>query len=82
MAPDGEHVVAIDVGGTSLKGAVIDRGGRVRHRAPGGPPTLAPARRASLEGVLDLAAELAEAAGRPVAMGLAVPGVVDEPTGT
>ncbi len=73
-------VVAVDVGGTSMKGAVVDGAGRLlwadsRDTAHPGPD-------AAVAGILDYAADLAkqaaEATGRPpVAAGLAVPGVVD-----
>lgn len=75
-----ECVVAIDVGGTNIKGAVVDRQGRVCEverrptRAADGPESAA-------EAVLSLAGELASARAT-VAVGLAVPGLVDERTGT
>lgn len=80
-----DRVVAIDVGGTNLKGAVVDRRGRA----------VAVARRDSavregpqavVDAVVGLAAELQRSAAASgagiVAAGLAVPGLVDEDTGT
>jgi glucokinase len=75
MASDGERVVAIDVGGTTIKGAVFDREGRVlteRRRATGvdrGAETV-------IESILEFAGELACATPRPVGIGIAVPGLV------
>jgi glucokinase len=76
-----DRVVALDVGGTNIKGAVVDGEGRVGTvlrrptRAAEGP-------QAALEAVLGLAAELACASPATVGVGLAVPGLVDERTGT
>ena len=74
-------VVALDVGGTSIKAGVIDRGGRViseTRRATGvenGPGAV-------VDGIVDLAQELTETAGAPVAaIGLCVPGTVDGTAG-
>jgi glucokinase len=77
MAADRERVVAIDIGGTTLKGAVVDRRGRavsVRQcptRAGEGPEAV-------IEAVLTLADELVGGLSPPLAVGLAVPGVVDD----
>lgn len=75
-----DRVIAIDVGGTTLKGALVDRGGRattVQAR-----PTLAPAGApAVIEAVLQFADELAQALPRPRALAVAVPGLVDERAG-
>lgn len=75
-------VIAVDVGGTSMKGAVVDAAGRAL--AEGSRPTADPATGtdAVAGGILDYAADLAKQAteltGRPpVAAGLAVPGVID-----
>ncbi|MGW7384683.1 ROK family protein [Streptomyces sp. NPDC054794] len=79
------HVIALDVGGTGMKAALVGDGGELLHRArratgrergPG----------AVVEGILDFAAELraygAERFGEPaVAAGVAVPGIVDERRG-
>jgi len=75
------HVVAIDVGGTSLKGSCVDGDGhalsleRRPTRAADGPDAV-------IGAVLELAAELASASPDRVAVGLALPGVVDDETGT
>jgi glucokinase len=73
-------VAAIDVGGTLLKGGHVGPDGALAHSArrptgrEGGPD-------AAVAAILDFAAELVAAA--PVgAIGVAVPGVVDEVTGT
>ncbi|CAL9459934.1 Glucokinase [Streptomyces sp. enrichment culture] len=80
------HVIALDVGGTGIKAALVGAGGELLHRArratgrergPG----------AVVTGVLDFAAELralgADRFGEPArAVGLAVPGIVDERHGT
>lgn len=77
----GEHVVAIDVGGTTLKAAVVNGDGRAlslerrdTHAADGA--------EAVIDSVLTLAADLARVAPRTVGLGLALPGVVDDETGT
>lgn len=79
-------VIGIDVGGTGLKGAVIDRQGKViakeqrpteRERGP----------EAVIESILGFASDLAKqfqhssGASRVVAAGVAVPGLIDEDTG-
>ncbi|MFG2918600.1 ROK family protein [Kitasatospora sp. NPDC048298] len=72
--------IALDVGGTYIKGAAVAEDGSLRHterwftRAERGPEAV-------LETVLDCAAELAGRF-RPAAAGIAVPGIVDEPAGT
>jgi glucokinase len=70
-------VVALDVGGTLMKGAVVDRDGtttaaqqRPTQRQPD-----------TVDGILRFAADLADTAGSPTAVGLAVPGIVDEEHG-
>ncbi|MEU4763925.1 ROK family protein [Actinosynnema sp. NPDC023794] len=77
------HVIAVDVGGTGTKAALVtgDPGGvvavRQQRRAtrPGGD--------AVVEDVAALVAELGAASEHPVeAIGLVVPGIVDEVTGT
>src|SRR4051794_24961023 len=73
-------VAAIDVGGTLLKGGHVGPDGTLTHSArtptgrEAGPD-------AAVAAILDFAAELA-AAGPVAAIGVAVPGVVDEVTGT
>jgi glucokinase len=65
--------VALDVGGTLMKGAVVDRDGTAR--AVEQRPTLR--QPDTVEGILRFAADLA-AAGPVERVGLAVPGIVDE----
>ena len=73
-------VVALDVGGTSMKGAVLDDMGRVldlhRWSTPrsNGPDAVVAA-------VLDAVDELLRRADRAVAVGLVVPGLVDDRAG-
>lgn len=70
-------VAALDVGGTSIKAALIDRRGRVvnQRREPTGVER-GPA--AVVSGIVELAAELALTPGAHVrAVGIAVPGAVD-----
>src|SRR5690606_68638 len=80
-----EHVIALDVGGTGMKAALVGAGGELLHqarRATGrdrGPEAV-------VTGILDFAAELrahgVRRYGRPAsAAGLAVPGIVDEREG-
>jgi glucokinase len=78
-------VVALDVGGTGMKCALVRPDGVVHHTERH--PTLAARGPEKVtENILDIAAGLAERARadglRPVAAGVAVPGVVDEATGT
>ncbi|MFF5498328.1 ROK family protein [Streptomyces aquilus] len=79
------HVIALDVGGTGMKAALVGTGGELLHqarRATGrerGPDAV-------VEGILDFAAELhaygAEHLGEPAsAAGVAVPGIVDADRG-
>ncbi|SNX62096.1 glucokinase [Streptomyces sp. TLI_55] len=79
------HVIALDVGGTGMKAALVGTGGELLHqarRATGrerGPDAV-------VEGILDFAAELhaygAEHLGEPAsAAGVAVPGIVDAERG-
>ncbi|MEW2284978.1 ROK family protein [Streptomyces sp. NPDC047841] len=80
------HVIALDVGGTGMKAALVGDDGGLLHRArratgrERGPEAV-------LAGILDFAAELraygVEHLGEPAgAAGIAVPGIVDETTGT
>jgi glucokinase len=73
-------VVAIDVGGTGLKGAVIERDGSLRvqrrHSTPRGAGG-----GAVVEAVLALATELVGIAGPSARVALAVPGLVDDERG-
>lgn len=80
----GPVVIAIDLGGTSIKGALIDPVGTVRHVARF--PTHAErGSRAVVDTVLDAAERLAASARElgltPVAAGVVVPGVIDEERG-
>ncbi|MEV0182570.1 ROK family protein [Streptomyces sp. NPDC050625] len=79
------HVIALDVGGTGMKAALVGDGGDLLHqdrRATGrerGPDAV-------VEGILDFAADLraygARHLGGPAAaVGVAVPGIVDEQHG-
>ncbi|MEV5987533.1 ROK family protein [Streptomyces sp. NPDC052051] len=78
------HVIALDVGGTGIKAALLDQAGQVvqpswrptgRERGP----------EAVVRGIIDFAADLhreAAEAGHPVsAVGLALPGIVDGAAG-
>ncbi|MFF7405650.1 ROK family protein [Streptomyces murinus] len=79
------HVIALDVGGTGMKAALVGDDGALLHRArratgrERGPDAV-------VAGILDFAAELyaygAEHHGPPAAAGIAVPGIVDEEHGT
>jgi glucokinase len=73
-------VVALDVGGTGMKCALVRPDGTVLHEERH--PTLA-ARGpdAVTENILEVAAGLAKRAENPIAVGIAVPGVVDEENG-
>jgi glucokinase len=77
-------VIALDVGGTGIKCALVDAGYRVRH-AEHQPTGRDRGPDAVVETVLDVAARLADLARdrgwTPRAVGLAVPGVVDEAAG-
>ncbi len=80
--PNGnECVVAIDVGGTTLKGARVDRRGQT-HGQERRPTRTDAGPRAAIDAVLALAGDLARHEPGPVAIGLAVPGLVDEGAGT
>jgi len=79
------HVIALDVGGTGMKAALVGAGGELLHRArratgrERGPDAV-------VDGILDFAAELraygTEHLGAPaLAAGVAVPGIVDEEHG-
>jgi glucokinase len=70
-------IVALDVGGTSMKGAVlspeIERVAGIRRPTPKGD--------AAVDAVVETVAELVEQAGTARAVGLAVPGIVDDERG-
>ncbi|MFF4759657.1 ROK family protein [Streptomyces sp. NPDC001292] len=80
-----KHVIALDVGGTGMKAALIAADGSLLHRArratgrERGPDAV-------VEGILDFAAELCAHGARHLgqeaaAAGVAVPGIVDEERG-
>lgn len=79
-----KYVIALDVGGTTLKAALTGPDNEPffrarRDTATGGPEAV-------VAGILDFVAELvaegrARRGGPPAGVGLAVPGVVDEPAG-
>ena len=70
-------VVALDVGGTLMKAAVVDEDGQVLVNDFRPTPS-----QHTTDGILDYAAELAARVPDAAAVGLAVPGVVDEGNGT
>ncbi|MEU5431452.1 ROK family protein [Streptomyces olivoreticuli] len=81
-----KHVIALDVGGTAIKAALIGPENQLLHEArrptgrDRGPDAV-------ITGILDFAAELQETGrsryGRPAeAAGVAVPGIVDDKAGT
>ncbi|MEU6476249.1 ROK family protein [Streptomyces sp. NPDC047017] len=79
------HVIALDVGGTGMKAALVDEEGGLLHQARR-PTGRERGPDAVVEGILGFAAEL-RAAGRErfgepaAAAGVAVPGIVDEEQG-
>ncbi|MEV3856028.1 ROK family protein [Streptomyces sp. NPDC050095] len=80
-----EHVIALDVGGTGMKAALVGADGTLLHQARRATERERGAE-AVVETILDFAAELRaygeERFGEPaVAAGVAVPGVVDEANG-
>ncbi|WP_018254694.1 ROK family protein [Salinispora mooreana] len=84
-APDRQQVVvAIDVGGSGMKCALVHRDGTVA-RTEHHPTQTARGPAAVVDTILDVAAALAATARHeglaPVALGLAVPGVIDEAAG-
>jgi glucokinase len=82
--PGGRVAVAVDLGGTSLKCALVDPAGRVLHaeRHPTLPDRGPRAVLSTVGDLVDLLVEKAAGDGhRPVGVGLAVPGVVDEAEG-
>jgi glucokinase len=75
------HVVGVDVGGTDTKAALVDAGGTARAARSLPTPH---AGAATADRVVDLVVGLVEELGResrPAAVGLAVPGLVDEAGG-
>jgi glucokinase len=81
MSGPPKHIVAIDVGGTTLKAAIVDGEGNA-HALERRPTRAAEGPEAVIEAVLALAADLAHGAPGTVAVGLALPGVVNDETGT
>lgn len=84
-APDRQQVVvAIDVGGSGMKCALVHRDGTVA-RTEHHPTQAARGPAAVVDTILEVADGLADTARReeltPVALGLAVPGVIDEAAG-
>ncbi|MEW1600450.1 ROK family protein [Streptomyces sp. NPDC093808] len=80
-----KHVIALDVGGTGMKAALVGADGELLHRARR-PTDREHGPDAVVEGILDFAAELrahgVRAHGEPAsAAGVAVPGIVDEARG-
>src|SRR5689334_6348365 len=73
-------VVAIDLGGTAMKGGVATAPGTLEH-AESRPTEREAGPAAVLDRVAALAADLAAAAGNAAAVGVAVPGLVDEAAG-
>ncbi len=80
------HVIALDVGGTGMKAALVGADGTLLHRARRSTGR-AQGPEAVVAGILDFATELhahgVERYGEPAgAAGIAVPGIVDETDGT
>ena len=87
--PQSQYVLALDVGGTRIKAALIGSGSsgsellyetRRTTDREGGPDAV-------VEGILDVAGQLRkygieQYGTEPAAAGVAVPGILDEPTGT
>lgn len=73
-------VAAIDVGGTAIKGALVtDALGIVRESRRPTPRAQGPD--AVVEAIAEVAAELLHGEPRPIAVGVVVPGIVEESTG-
>lgn len=71
----GPFALAVDVGGTSIKGALIDRAGQLCHAIDRPTPGTAPESLAALLGVVD---ELLSIGAEPVAVGVVVPGSIQD----
>ncbi len=88
MRQPGDDVLGVDVGGTTIKAVRVDPAGRVvrEHRAP--TPAPDPTGERVADAVAAVAARLGAPTGPdapdapPLAVGVVVPGVVDEPAGT
>jgi glucokinase len=79
-----DHVLALDVGGTAIKGAVVDHEARIVSRVRRPTPSPGHASGEILATILATVDELEAAAPRGVgvgAVGLVVPGIVDEQGG-
>lgn len=75
-------VLAVDIGGTTVKGALVDENGR-SHAARSRPSLQGDATVAVIQHLLTELEAAAVAAGlRPVAAGVVTPGIVDAATGT
>ncbi|GAQ54623.1 ROK family protein [Streptomyces acidiscabies] len=79
------HVIALDVGGTAMKGALVGADGALLHRDRR-PTARERGTEAVIGGILDFAADLRSYGvrhlGEPaLASGLAVPGIIDETSG-
>ncbi|QNP71944.1 ROK family protein [Streptomyces roseirectus] len=79
------HVIALDVGGTAMKGALVGADGALLHRDRR-PTARERGPEAVIEGILGFADDLRaygvqHLGGPALAAGLAVPGIIDEPHG-
>lgn len=72
-------VIGVDVGGTTVKGVVVDAGGRVLRELRRPTPSPDPAGTAVADTVAELVGALDEGSAQPV--GCVVPGIVDETRG-
>ena len=80
-APDDQVVLGIDVGGTSIKGAIAGPDSILRARLTT-PTPVADGVEAVLDAIVEMAGDLRTMAGvTPSAVGLAVPGLVDRAAG-
>lgn len=79
-APAGVTVAAIDVGGTAIKGALVTGDLRITREARR-PTPRHQGTDAVVAAIEDVTGTLLEAEPRPVAIGVVVPGIVEESTG-
>ncbi|MFV0633953.1 ROK family protein [Demequina sp.] len=78
----GAQVCAVDVGGTSIKGAMLDsRGEPIATRRVASPPRGAQAADAVVALVAEVIADLTAEAGAPASAGITLPGIFDESRG-
>src|SRR5688500_11955818 len=80
-----EVVAALDVGGTAMKGALVDRAGMVHHELRTPTPQRVPVARALDEVADQLRSLLTAGQGLDLDVAgvcVAVPGIVDDDTGT